>query len=62
MIRIAPPKCQSHLPEEKGAMDAVIIENIKQKILSWPGATCKPYYFGGVEFRVNKKRYGPHPW
>ena len=58
LIRIAPPKCQNHLPEEKGAMDTVIIENIKQKILSWPCATCNPYHFGGVEFRVNKRDMG----
>ncbi|HZD81285.1 MAG TPA: MFS transporter [Nitrososphaeraceae archaeon] len=58
LIRITPPKCQNHLPEEKGAMDTVIIENIKQKILSWPGVTCNPYHFGGVEFRVNKRDMG----
>jgi hypothetical protein len=58
LIRITPPKCQNHLPEEKGAMDTVITKNIKHEILSWPGVTCKPYHFGGVEFRVNKRDMG----
>jgi Family of unknown function (DUF5519) len=58
LIRITPPKCQNHLPEEKGAMDTVITENIKHEILSWPGVTSNPYHFGGVEFRVNKRDMG----
>jgi len=58
LIRITPPKCQNHLPEEKGAMDTVITKNVKQEILSWPGVTCNPYRFGGVEFRVNKRDMG----
>ena len=58
LFKITPPKCQNHLPEEKGAMDTLITKNIKQEILSWPGVTSNPYQFGGIEFRVNKRDMG----
>ena len=58
LFKITPPKCQNHLPEEKGAMDTLITKNIKQAILSWPGVTSNPYQFGGIEFRVNKRDMG----
>ena len=58
LIKTRPPKCQNHLPEEKGAMGTVITENIQQEILSWPGVTSNPYQFGGIEFRVNKRDMG----
>ena len=58
LFKITPPKCQNHLPEEKGAMDTLITKNIKQAILSWPGVTSNPYQFGGIEFRINKRDMG----
>ena len=58
LFKITPPKCQNHLPEEKGVMDTTITENIKKEILSWPGVTSNPYQFGGIEFRVNKRDMG----
>jgi MFS family permease len=58
LFRTRPPKCQNHLPEEKGDMGTKITENIKHKILSWPGVTSNPYYFGGIEFRINKRDMG----
>ncbi|MGH9980369.1 MAG: MFS transporter, partial [Nitrososphaeraceae archaeon] len=58
LFKSTPPKCQNHLPEEKGAMDTLITKNIKQEILSWPGVTSNPYKFGGIEFRVNKRDMG----
>ena len=58
LIKTRPPKCQNHLPEEKGVMGTVITENIQQEILSWPGVTSNPYQFGGIEFRVNKRDMG----
>src|SRR5918996_1404622 len=58
LFRTSPPKCQNHLPEEKGDMGTKITENIKHEILSWPGVTSNPYYFGGIEFRVNKRDMG----
>lgn len=58
LLRTRPPKCQNHLPEEKGGMETVITENIKHEILSWPGVTSNPYQFGGIEFRVNKRDMG----
>jgi MFS family permease len=59
LFRTGPPKCQNHLPEEKGNMGTKITENIKQEILSWPGVTSNPYHLGGgIEFRVNKRDMG----
>ena len=58
LYKSTPPKCQNHLPEEKGIMGSVITENIKQEILPWPGVTSNPYQFGGIEFRVNKRDMG----
>jgi MFS family permease len=58
LFRTRPPKCQNHLPEEKGDMGTKITENIKHEILSWPGVTSNPYYFGGIEFRINKRDMG----
>ena len=58
LYKSTPPKCQNHLPEEKGALDTTITENIKQEILSWPSVTSNPYQFGGIEFRVNKRDMG----
>jgi MFS family permease len=58
LFRTTPPKCQNHLPEEKGDMGTVITENIKHEILSWPGVTSNPYQYGGVEFHVNKRDMG----
>jgi len=58
LFKITPPKCQNHLPEEKGVMDTLITKNIKQAILSWPGVTSNPYQFGGIEFRINKRDMG----
>jgi hypothetical protein len=58
LFRTRPPKCQNHLPEEKGEMSTKITEDIKQKILSWPGVTSNSYRSGGIEFRVNKRDMG----
>jgi MFS family permease len=58
LYRTSPPKCQNHLPEEKGDMGTKITENIKEAILSWPGVTSNPYYYGGIEFRINKRDMG----
>ena len=58
LYRTSSPKCQNHLPEEKGDMSNKITENIKEEILSWPGVTSSPYYYGGIEFRVDKKDMG----
>ncbi len=58
LLKNMPPKCQNHLPEEKGAVGTTITENIKKGILSWPGVTSNPYQFGGIEFRVNKRDMG----
>jgi hypothetical protein len=58
LFRTTPPKCQNHLPEEKGDMGTAITEKIQHEILSWPGVTSTPYQFGGVEFRVNKRDMG----
>ena len=58
LFKITPPKCQNHLPEEKGALDTTITENIKNEILSWRGVTSNPYQFGGIEFRINKRDMG----
>ena len=58
LFKLTPPKCQNHLPEEKGAIDTLITKNIKNEILSWPGVTTNPYQFGGIEFRVNKRDMG----
>ncbi|MGZ5490434.1 MAG: MFS transporter [Nitrososphaeraceae archaeon] len=58
LFKITPPKCQNHLPEEKGVMDTTITENIKKEILSWPGVTSNPYQFGGIGFRINKRDMG----
>ncbi|MGA9151539.1 MAG: MFS transporter [Candidatus Nitrosopolaris sp.] len=54
----ASPKCQNHLPEERGGMDTTITQTIVQKILEWPGVTTEPNRFGGIEFLVNKKEMG----
>ena len=37
LFKITPPKCQNHLPEEKGAMDTLITKNIKQRdpLMAW---------------------------
>jgi hypothetical protein len=62
LYRTGPPKCQNHLPEEKGDMSTKITENIKEEILSWPGVTSNPYHYGGIEFRVDKRDMGHiHP-
>jgi hypothetical protein len=58
LFRTSPPKCQNHLPAEKGDMDTKITENIKHEILSWPCVTSNPYHLGGIEFRVNKRDMG----
>jgi MFS family permease len=58
LFRTTPPKCQNHLPEEKGDMGTVITENIKHEILSWTGVTSNQYQYGGVEFHVNKRDMG----
>jgi MFS family permease len=59
LFRTSPPKCQDHLPEEKGDMGTKITENIKHEILSWPGVTSNPYHLGGgIEFRINKRDMG----
>jgi MFS family permease len=58
LFRTWPPKCQNHLPEEKGKMGTIITENIKKEILSWPGVTSNPYHYGGIEFRVDKRDLG----
>lgn len=58
LFKLTPPKCQNHLSEEKGAMDTLIIKNIKNGILSWPSVTTNPYQYGGIEFRVNKRDMG----
>jgi hypothetical protein len=58
LYRTSPPKCQNHLPEEKGDMGTKITENLKKEILSWPGVTSNPYHYGGIEFRVDKRDMG----
>jgi hypothetical protein len=58
LYRTSPPKCQNHLPEEKGDMGTKITKNIKEEVLSWPGVTSNPYNLGGIEFRVDKRDMG----
>jgi MFS family permease len=58
LFRTSPPKCQNHLPAEKGDMGTKITENIKHEILSWPCVTSNPYRLGGIEFRINKRDMG----
>jgi MFS family permease len=58
LFRTSPPKCQNHLPAEKGDMGTKITENIKHEILSWPCVTSNPYHLGGIEFRINKRDMG----
>jgi MFS family permease len=58
LIKSRPAKCQNHLPEEEGAMDTKITDNIKKEILSWPDVTCNPYRYGGIEFRVHNRDMG----
>ena len=34
-----------------------VIEIIEKEILSWPYVTAEPHRFGGIEFRLNKKKW-----
>jgi MFS family permease len=52
------PKCQKHLPKERGEMRGAIAEAIKREILSWPDVTAQPHRFGGIDFRVGAKEIG----
>ena len=52
------PKCQNHLPKERGEIRGTIVDAIKREILSWPGVTSQPQRFGGIEFRVGTKEMG----
>jgi MFS family permease len=52
------PKCQKHLPKERGEMRGAIAEAIKREILSWPDVTARPHRFGGIDFRVGAKEIG----
>jgi MFS family permease len=52
------PKCQKHLPKERGEMQGAIAEAIKREILSWPDVTAQPHRFGGIDFRVGSKEIG----
>jgi hypothetical protein len=36
----------------------IILQEIKNEILSWPGVTAKQYRFGGIEFRLKKREMG----
>ena len=35
-----------------------ILENIQKEILSWPFVTAEAHKFGGIEFRLNKEKWG----
>ncbi len=37
---------------------SIIIEKIRNEILSWPSVTAAPHQFGGIEFRLNKRELG----
>jgi hypothetical protein len=36
----------------------IVLEKIKQEILSWPGVTAGQHKFGGIEFLLNKREMG----
>jgi Family of unknown function (DUF5519) len=36
----------------------VILESLRQELLSWDGVSEHPHRFGGVEFRYKKKEMG----
>lgn len=36
----------------------MILELVRQELLSWEGVVEQPHRFGGVEFRFNKKELG----
>ena len=41
----------------------IVLEKIKQEILSWPGVTAGQHKFGGIEFLLNKReRNGTYTW
>jgi hypothetical protein len=52
------PKCQKHLPKERGEMRGAIVEAMKREIMSWPNVTSQPHRFGGIDFRVGGKEMG----
>jgi MFS family permease len=58
MLARTTPKCQNHLPKERGEMRGSIVDRIKREIMSWPGVTSQPHSFGGVDFRVGGKELG----
>jgi MFS family permease len=58
MLTHATPKCQNHLPKERGESRGAVSEAIKREILSWPGVTAQPHRFGGIDFRVGAKEMG----
>jgi hypothetical protein len=37
---------------------SLLLESVKKEILSWSYVTAKPYRFGGIEFRINKREMG----
>ncbi len=37
---------------------SIILEKIKREILSWPNVTAEQPKFGGIEFRLNKRKIG----
>jgi MFS family permease len=58
MLSRTTPKCQNHLPKERGEMRGAIAEAIEREILSWPDVTAQPHRFGGIDFRVGTKEMG----
>lgn len=39
-------------------MNRKAVDIIAEKVLSWPGVTCRPHRFGGLEFRYGNREIG----
>lgn len=58
MLGRTTPKCQKHVPKERGEIRGAIAEAITREILSWPDVKAQPHRFGGIDFRVGAKEMG----
>ncbi len=36
----------------------IILDRIRDELLSWPDVTAEPHRFGGLEFRIHKRELG----
>jgi Family of unknown function (DUF5519) len=36
----------------------IILDRIRDELLSWPDVTAEPHRFGGLEFRLHKRELG----